>query len=56
MLSPGFFLLREQGDIPEADIHFDFDNVTFVLNVLDSLAGSDRLPRDPQAPPRPPHA
>lgn len=40
MLSPGFFLLRERGDMPEADVHFDFDNVTFVLNVLDSLAGS----------------
>jgi ABC-2 type transport system permease protein len=40
MLSPGFFLLRERGDIPEQDVHFNFDNVTFVLNVLDSLAGS----------------
>jgi ABC-2 type transport system permease protein len=43
MLSPGFFMLREQGDIPEADIHFNFDNVTFVLNVLDGLAGSDEF-------------
>ena len=39
MLSPEFFRLREQGNIPEAGIHFDFDNVTFVLNVLDELAG-----------------
>ena len=39
MLSPEFFHLREQGNIPEMGIHFDFDNVTFVLNVLDQLAG-----------------
>ena len=41
MLSPGFFMLREQGEVPEAGIHFNFDNVTFVLNVLDALAGND---------------
>lgn len=38
-----FFRLREQGDIPDAGIHFDFDNVTFVLNVLDELAGETRF-------------
>lgn len=43
MLHQEFFRLREQGDMPEAGISFDFDNVTFVLNVLDSLAGDDRF-------------
>jgi len=43
MLSQDFFRLREQGDVPEAGIHFDFDNVTFVLNVLDELAGDQRF-------------
>ena len=43
MLSPDFFRLREQGDVPEMGIHFDFDNVTFVLNALDELAGDRRF-------------
>lgn len=43
MLHREFFRLREEGDIPEAGIRFDFDNVTFVLNVIDRLAGEDRF-------------
>jgi ABC-2 type transport system permease protein len=43
MLHREFFRLREQGSVPEAGIRFDFDNVTFVLNVLDELAGDDRF-------------
>jgi ABC-2 type transport system permease protein len=43
MLTQDFFRLREQGDIPEAGIHFNFDNVTFVLNSIDELAGEDRF-------------
>ncbi len=43
MLSEEFFRLREQGDVPEAGIRFDFDNVTFVLNTLDELAGDHRF-------------
>ncbi len=43
MLHQEFFRLREQGDIPEAGIRFDFDNVTFVMNVLDYLAGDPRF-------------
>jgi ABC-2 type transport system permease protein len=43
MLSQDFFRLREQGDMPEMGMHFDFDNVTFVLNVLDDLAGDHRF-------------
>ena len=43
MLRPAFFRLREQGEIPELGVRFDFDNVTFVLNALDELAGDDRF-------------
>jgi len=43
MLHQEFFRLREMGDVPEAGIQFDFDNVTFVLNVLDVLAGDERF-------------
>ncbi len=43
MLSPGFFLLREQGPVREAGIDLNFDNVTFVLNVLDALAEEERF-------------
>ncbi|MBN2474300.1 MAG: Gldg family protein [Pirellulales bacterium] len=43
MLHREFFLLREQGDNPEMGVDFQFDNVTFVLNLLDSLAGDERF-------------
>jgi ABC-2 type transport system permease protein len=43
MLTEPFFRLREQGEMPGAGLHFDFDNVTFILNVLDTLAGDDRF-------------
>ena len=43
MLTRPFFMLREQGDNAEAGVNFEFDNVTFILNVLDYLAGDDRL-------------
>ncbi len=43
MLHQLFFRLREQGDMPQAGVFFDFDNVSFVLNTLDSLAGDDRF-------------
>lgn len=43
MLTGDFFRLREQGSTPEADINFNFDNVTFILNTLDSLAGDERF-------------
>ena len=42
-LSQDFFRIREQGDTPEMGINFSFDNVTFVLNVLDSLSGDQRF-------------
>jgi ABC-2 type transport system permease protein len=43
MLHEQFFQLRAEGDIPEAGVSFDFDNVTFVLNTLDELAGDTRF-------------
>jgi ABC-2 type transport system permease protein len=43
MLSQVFFALREQGDQPEIGVHFRFDNVTFVLNILDGLSGDLRF-------------
>jgi ABC-2 type transport system permease protein len=43
LLAPAFFALREQGEIPEIGVHIRLDNVTFVLNALDSLAGDDRF-------------
>lgn len=43
MLNWQFFRLREVGEVPDAGVRFDFDNVTFVLNVLDTLAGDDRF-------------
>ena len=41
MLSDAFFQLREMGESQEIEINFQFDNVAFILNVLDKLAGDD---------------
>ncbi|QGJ70775.1 Hypothetical protein PBC10988_24730 [Planctomycetales bacterium 10988] len=38
-----FFDMRARGQDPNAPIAMDFDNVPFVLNVLDSLAGDERF-------------
>lgn len=43
MATPGFFALREMGADPRGGLSFDFDNITFVLNVIDRLAGDDAL-------------
>jgi len=43
VLHPEFFRIREQGENPEGGVRLDFDNVTFVLNVLDYLAGDERF-------------
>lgn len=43
MMHRQFFRFREQGDNPEAGIDFNFDNITFVLNVLDVLASDERF-------------
>jgi ABC-2 type transport system permease protein len=38
-----FFRLRERGQDTEAEVDLDLDNVTFVLNLLDHLAGDERF-------------
>ena len=43
MLTRQFFEFRELREIPELGVDLDFDNVTFVLNILDQLAGDDRF-------------
>jgi ABC-2 type transport system permease protein len=43
MLNWQFFRMREAGDMPEQGFHTDFDNVTFVLNCLDEVAGDNRF-------------
>ena len=40
LVSSEFLMLRAQ---PDPQLKWDFDNVTFVLNVLDSLAGDESL-------------
>ena len=42
MLTQPFFEVRAMGET-EAGIHFNFDNITFVLNTVDRLAGDDRF-------------
>ncbi len=43
VISPAFFQLREQAEIPELGMRIDLDNVTFALNALDELAGDHRF-------------
>jgi len=43
MIHRNIFSLREQGAQGESGVGFTFDNVTFVLNALDYLAGDDRF-------------
>ncbi len=43
VLSSVFFDLRAQGEDPEREVFFNFDNVTLVLNILDELAGDRRF-------------
>ncbi len=38
-----FFALRARGDDPDSDFEFNFDNVPFVLNLLDLLADDERF-------------
>ena len=38
-----FFRLRARGEDPDEQFDFHFDNVPFVLNVLDTLAGDERF-------------
>jgi ABC-2 type transport system permease protein len=41
-IAPEIFRVREMGDNPDWVTDFKFQNVTFVLNILDELAGDDR--------------
>ena len=41
-IAPIIFELRERGTEDDMPVDWQFQNVTFVLNVLDSLAGDDR--------------
>lgn len=43
VLYSAFVALRNRGDDPEAEVKLDVDNVTFVLNTLDALAGEERF-------------
>ena len=43
LLTRQFFLIREQGDSPESGLHLDFDNVTFLLNIMDGMVGDERF-------------
>ena len=38
-----FFAMRARGEDPDSEFEFHFDNVPFVLNVLDVLAGDERF-------------
>ena len=43
MLADMLFQLRQMGNEPGAGINLNFDNVTFVLNAIDSVAGDERF-------------
>ncbi len=43
LLSDMLFNLRSVGNEPGSGINLDFDNVTFVLNAIDSVAGDERF-------------
>lgn len=43
VLYSAFFNIRAMGQNDDAAVNFSLDNVTFVLNVLDELAGDDRF-------------
>jgi ABC-2 type transport system permease protein len=43
MLYSAFFSIRAQGSDEESDVKLEVDNVAFILNVLDKLAGDERF-------------
>jgi len=43
VLYSAFFALRSRGNEPDAEVNLQLDNVSFVLNVLDVLAGDSRF-------------
>lgn len=42
MIADGMFEMRSRGNEPGSGINLMFDNVTFVLNAIDSVAGDER--------------
>jgi ABC-2 type transport system permease protein len=42
-IAPEIFNIREMGDMPDWVAEFKFQNVPFVLNILDGLAGDNRF-------------
>lgn len=42
-LNDAFFMIREMGEEEDAIVQWNFQNVAFVLNTLDALAGDDRF-------------
>ncbi len=43
MATPGFFTLREMGMDARSGVTFDFDNISFIMNVIDDLAQENLL-------------
>jgi ABC-2 type transport system permease protein len=43
LIAEPFFRIRSQGDTQGEEGFLDFDNVTFALNIIDSLANDDQL-------------
>ena len=43
VLYSAFFALQSRGDDPDAEVQLKLDNVAFVLNALDTLAGDTRF-------------
>jgi ABC-2 type transport system permease protein len=43
LLADSLFRLRQLGNEPGSGINLNFDNVTFVLNAIDSVAGDERF-------------
>jgi ABC-2 type transport system permease protein len=43
MATPVFYALRQQGSDPRLGTNFTFDNMTFIMNAIDSLAGDERF-------------
>lgn len=43
MVTPVFYYIRQQGTDPRLGTNFEFDNMTFILNAIDSLAGDERF-------------
>jgi ABC-2 type transport system permease protein len=43
MLTEQFYQIRQQANLPGAGVNLNFDNITFVLNAIDAVAGDMRF-------------